>query len=41
MQTNLKVDNWRKYLVDYFDQQLPDLIDFVFRFLLIGIWLVL
>ena len=28
--TNLKVHNWRKYLVNYFDQQLPDLIAFGF-----------
>ena len=30
VQTNLKVDNWRKYLMDYFDQQFPDLIEFGF-----------
>ena len=28
--TRLKVDTWRYYLSDYFDQQLPDLIQFVF-----------
>ena len=28
--TNLKADNWRKYLADYFDQQLPDLMEFGF-----------
>ena len=28
--TNLNVSNWRKYLDDYFDQQLPDLIEFGF-----------
>ena len=28
--TQLKVDRWRYYLRDYFDQQLPDLIEFGF-----------
>ena len=28
--TRLKVQNWRHYLSDYFDQQLPDLIEFGF-----------
>ena len=28
--TNLNVLNWRKHLIDYFDQQLPDLIQFGF-----------
>ena len=28
--TSLKVDNWRHYLFNYFDQQLPDLIEFGF-----------
>ena len=30
VQTNLNVSNWRRHLVDYFDQQLPDLIQFAF-----------
>ena len=30
VQTNLNVDSWRSHLVDYFDQQLPDLIEFRF-----------
>ena len=30
VRTNLNVSNWRHYLVDYFDQQLPDLIEFGF-----------
>ena len=30
VQTSLKADNWSKYLIDYFDQQLPDLIEFGF-----------
>ena len=30
VQMNLNVSNWRKHLVDYFDQQLPDLIQFEF-----------
>ena len=30
VQTKLKADIWRKYLVNYFDQQLPDLIEFGF-----------
>ena len=28
--TRLKVENWRHYLAEYFDQQLPDLIEFGF-----------
>ena len=30
VQTNLNVASWRKHLADYFDQQLPDLIEFGF-----------
>ena len=30
VETNLNVSSWRKHLVDYFDQQLPDLIEFGF-----------
>ena len=30
VRTNLKINSWRKHLVDYFDQQLPDLIKFRF-----------
>ena len=30
LQTNLNATNWRKYLADYFDQQLPDLNEFGF-----------
>ena len=30
VKTNLNAHSWRKYLVDYFDQQLPDLIEFGF-----------
>ena len=30
VQTNLNVTSCTKYLVDYFDQQLPDLIEFGF-----------
>ena len=30
MDTNLNVATWRSYLSDYFDQQLPDLIEFGF-----------
>ena len=30
VQTNLNVNSWRRHLVDYFDQQLPDLIEFGF-----------
>ena len=30
VRTNINVNNWRHHLVDYFDQQLPDLIKFGF-----------
>ena len=30
VKTNLNVSSWRKHLVDYFVQQLPDLIEFGF-----------
>ena len=30
VRTNLNVNSWRHHLVDYFDQQLPDLIEFGF-----------
>ena len=30
VETNLNVSSWRKHLVDYFDQQLPDLIELGF-----------
>ena len=30
VQTNLNVASWRKHLADYFDKQLPDLIEFGF-----------
>ena len=30
VRTKLNVISWRKYLVDYFDQQFPDLIEFGF-----------
>ena len=30
VQNTLKADRWRQYLVNYFDQQLPDLIEFWF-----------
>ena len=30
VQTNLNVNRWRKYMTDYFEQQLPDLIEYGF-----------
>ena len=30
VKTNLNIASWRKHLVDYFEQQLPDLIEFRF-----------